>query len=71
MTNDANNDAPPWTPRNELSEEELETLRRRAWQEQNILIVSPFDERLVFFDRTRLCEIGNQLYGKDTHKPNK
>lgn len=50
-----------------LSEDELETLRKRAWQEQGILVVSPLDDRLTFFDRTRLCEIGNRFYGQ--HKP--
>jgi len=51
-----------------LSEEELEALRKRAWKEQRILIVSPFDDRLQFFDRTRLCEIGNRFYGQNRPK---
>lgn len=57
--------------RGTLSEEELEILRKRAWKEQRVLIVSPFDERLTFFDKTRLCEIGNRFYGQnkpDTHE---
>jgi hypothetical protein len=51
-----------------LSEDELETLRKRAWREQGILIVSPYDDRLQFFDRTRLCEIGNRFYGQNRPK---
>jgi hypothetical protein len=51
-----------------LSEDELETLRKRAWREQGILIVSPYDDRLQFFDRTRLCEIGNRFYGQNLSK---
>lgn len=55
----------PWQNQSSLSEEEMETLRKRAWQEQRILIVSPFDKRLAFFDKTRLCEIGNRFYGSE------
>ena len=55
----------PWQTQSSLSEEEMETLRKRAWREQRILIVSPFDKRLAFFDKTRLCEIGNRFYGSD------
>lgn len=57
--------SPPWKRQSALSDEEMDALRQRAWQEQNILILSPFDERLEFRDKTRLCEIGNRFYGSD------
>lgn len=53
-----------------FSDDEMETLRIRAWREQRILIVSPNDERLQFFDRTRLCEIGNRFYGCEANDEN-
>ncbi len=55
----------PWQGDSNLSEHELGTLRRRAWQEQGILIVSPSDDRLQSSEQIVLCEVGSRLYGDE------
>ena len=53
-----------------LSDADLETLRKRAWQEQGILIVSPHDPRLSFFDKALLSQVGNRLYAESESNEN-
>lgn len=45
--------------------EEIADLRRKAWTEQGLLIVSPSDKRLNELDRRRLVRIAEGLYGKE------
>lgn len=51
----------PPTPYND---EELAILRQKAWQEQRMLIVSPYDGRLKNADQMTLLHIGETLYGR-------
>ena len=46
-----------------LSREEIATLRRRAWIEQGILIVSPRDHRLTRSETIQLNQLADRLYG--------
>ncbi len=46
--------------------EEIAALRRRAWAEQGLLIVSPSDRRLSEIDKRRLVRIAEALYGEDS-----
>ncbi len=45
--------------------EEIAALRRRAWIEQGILIVSPSDSRLSEKDRQLLIRMAETIYGKE------
>ena len=56
----------PWPDASPLTPEEMETLRRRAWHEQGVLIVSPSYKDLTSPERIILCEIGERLYGTTT-----
>lgn len=49
--------------RSSLSEEELENLRRKAWWEQGLLIVHPWDMRLSPEEAKALNQIAERLYG--------
>ena len=70
MSDDNVYSSPPWKRQASLSGKEMEVLRQRAWHEQRILIVSPFDKRLELRDQTRLCDIGVRLYGSDDIEEN-
>jgi len=56
----------PWQGNSPLSEQELDELRKRAWLEQGILIVSASDKRLRSFEKAGLCRIGARLYCDDS-----
>lgn len=43
--------------------EEIAALRKRAWREMGLLIVSPSDRRLTEADRRALARIAETLYG--------
>ena len=47
------------------NEEEIASLRQRAWIEQGVLIVSAFDNRLTPSEARRVCFIGERLYGQE------
>ncbi|MFT6237990.1 MAG: hypothetical protein ACJAQT_000059 [Akkermansiaceae bacterium] len=49
--------------RSSLSEEELSNLRRKAWWEQGLLIVHPWDMRLSPEEAKALNQIAERLYG--------
>ena len=44
--------------------EEIVTLRRRAWTEQGILIISVSNNRLSKRDKTELIRMAELIYGK-------
>jgi hypothetical protein len=41
-----------------------EHLKRDGWHQQNILVVSPDDDRLTWPERELIRQIGEKLYGK-------
>ena len=41
-----------------------EVVKREGWQEQGILVVSPFDSRLTWPERELVKQLGEKLYGK-------
>lgn len=45
------------------SQRDAEDLKRIGWRDQQILVVSPTDERLDWVERELLTRIGNRLYG--------
>ena len=47
-----------------LSPEEIATLRKQAWHQQHLLILSIDDPQLVQLERKVLIDIGNRIYGK-------
>jgi len=47
-----------------FSEEEMEILRKRAWQEQGIFILSIEDPRLDRIERAILSVLANRVYGQ-------
>ena len=47
----------------ELSPEESEALRRRAWREHQILVISPDDLRLNWMQEQVIRQLGSKLYG--------
>ena len=49
--------------RSSLSEEELGNLRHKAWWEQGLLIVHPWDVRLSPVEAKALNQIAERLYG--------
>ena len=55
----------PWRGDSNFSEHELLTLRKRAWLEQGILIISPADDRLSTSEQIVLCKIGSRLHEDD------
>lgn len=57
----------PWPDASPLRAKEMEQLRRRAWTEQGVLIVSPAYKNLTSPERTILCQIGERLYGSTTN----
>lgn len=49
--------------RSSLSEEELRNLRRKAWWEQGLLIVHPWDVSLSPDETKILNQIAERIYG--------
>lgn len=45
------------------SSEEIEALRKRAWDEQGVLIVSVSEPLLCIEERNWIISIGERLYG--------
>ena len=43
---------------------DLEEVKRSGWREQQILVVSPEDERLDWVERELVKRIGERLYGR-------
>jgi hypothetical protein len=43
---------------------DLEEVKRTGWHEQQILVVSPEDERLDWAERELVKRIGERLYGR-------
>jgi hypothetical protein len=43
---------------------DLEEVKRSGWHEQQILVVSPKDERLDWVEREIVQRIGERLYGR-------
>jgi hypothetical protein len=43
---------------------DLEEVKRSGWHEQQILVVSPEDERLDWVEREVVKRIGERLYGR-------
>ena len=43
---------------------DLEEVKRTGWREQQILVVSPEDERLDWVEREIVQRIGERLYGR-------
>jgi len=43
--------------------DELAALRRRAWREQGLLIVSPTDRKLTQSETVELIRLAERLYG--------
>lgn len=41
-----------------------EEVKRDGWREQNILVVSPEDQRLSWPERELVRQLGEKLYGK-------
>ncbi len=41
-----------------------ERVKRSGWREQNILVVSPEDERLSWAERELVRQLGEKLYGR-------
>lgn len=46
------------------NEEQLHDMRRRAWQEHGILVVSLANDRLDWVRREQAKQLGEFLYGK-------
>lgn len=44
---------------------DAEQVKREGWREQGILVVSATDERLDFFQRETVKQIGEKLYGQN------
>lgn len=42
---------------------DLEAIKRRGWQDEQILVVQATDARLDFMERELVQRIGNRLYG--------
>ena len=40
-----------------------EQVKREGWREQNILVVSPEDQRLTWPERELVKQLGEKLYG--------
>ena len=47
------------------NEDEIKTLRCKAWREQGVLNVTAWDRRLSRSEAKLVCEIGERLYGGD------
>jgi hypothetical protein len=43
---------------------DAEQVKREGWREQNILVVSPEDQRLTWPERELVKQLGEKLYGK-------
>ena len=41
-----------------------EQVKREGWHDQNILVVSPDDERLTWPERELVRQLGEKLYGR-------
>jgi hypothetical protein len=46
---------------------DLDAVKQRGWQEQDILVVSEADERLGTIERQLIRIIGERLYGRTRH----
>jgi len=46
-----------------LNDEEIKSLRRKAWREQSVLLVTPWDRRLSQNEAKLICQIGERLHG--------
>lgn len=42
---------------------DLDAVKQRGWQDQQILVVAESDDRLDFFERQLIRRIGERLYG--------
>ena len=40
-----------------------EFVKKQGWKEQHILVISPEDDRLDWYEQQLLRNIGNRLYG--------
>ena len=43
---------------------DAEQMKRDGWREQNLLVVSPEDQRLSWPERELVKQLGEKLYGK-------
>lgn len=50
-------------PRAAASKEELEAMRRRAWQKEGVLSLRDGDDRLTWPERELVRQLGERLYG--------
>lgn len=46
-----------------LSDEEVRLLRRKAWREQSVLLVTPWDRRLSNSEAKLIRQIGERFHG--------
>jgi len=42
-----------------------EEVKKKGWKEQQILVISPEDERLDWYEQQLLRNIGDRLYGEE------
>ncbi len=42
---------------------DVERTKREGWQNEQLLVISPADQRLDFLERQLIERIGNRLYG--------
>ena len=42
-----------------------EAVKKQGWKEQHILVISPEDERLDWYEQQLLRNIGDRLYGEE------
>jgi len=42
-----------------------EDVKKQGWKEQRILVISPEDERLDWYEQQLLRNIGDRLYGEE------
>lgn len=54
------------TPKRETTPEEIEELRKLAWQRQGVIAIRIDDDRLPWVDREYLRTVAEKLYGKRT-----
>lgn len=58
-----------WLPKGHGRERRsAEQVKQDGWRDQNILVVSPDDQRLTWPERELIRQIGEKLYGKRDHK---
>lgn len=50
--------------RSAVSDDEIRHLRRKAWTQQGLLIVGPWDSRLSRWEAAMIRRIAERLYGE-------